>query len=50
MNLEQRLNYFKSLGTVGSANFSVESLVLKWTNEGWSVENMVKALQQLDMQ
>ena len=50
MNIEQKLNYYKSLGTVGSANFSVESLVSKWTNEGWSVESIVRALQQLDMQ
>ena len=50
MNFEQKLNFYKSLGTVGSANFSVDNLVSKWTNEGWSIENMVRALQQLDMQ
>lgn len=50
MNLEQKLNFYKSLGTVGSANFSVETLVSQWTNQGWSMEAIVKALQQLDMQ
>lgn len=50
MNLEQRLNYYKNLGTVGSANFNVETLIKKWTNEGWSLENIIKGLQQLDMQ
>lgn len=50
MNFEQRLNFYKALGTVGSAQFDVKNLVSKWTNEGWSIENMVKALQQLDMQ
>lgn len=50
MNIEQKLNYYKSLGTVGSANFSVDALVSQWTNQGWSVEAIVRALQQLDMQ
>lgn len=50
MNVEQKLNYYRSLGTVGSAQFDVENLISKWTNEGWSLENIVKGLQQLDMQ
>ena len=50
MNFLQKLNYYKSLGTVGSACFDVNTLVDKWTNEGWSIENIVKALQQVDMQ
>lgn len=50
MSIEQKLNYYRALGSVGSACFDVDYLINKWTSEGWTAESIVKGLQQLDMQ
>ena len=48
--LIRKLNYFKSLGEVSSARFSVNELVSNWEREGLSLSQIVSNLIQLDMQ
>lgn len=50
MDLIRKLNYYKNLGEISSARFSVSELISNWEREGLSLSQIVSNLIQLDMQ